>query len=67
MQAKTREALKAYAEKFGREFDEDLSKLKNSEETALVARIQLAIDTFKAPKKTRSRASLITGSIVDEK
>jgi len=54
MQARTREALKAYAEKFGREFDEDLSKLKNSEETALVARVQLAMDK-KISRKVKAR------------
>jgi len=63
MKVQTREALKAFEERFGKGWPSDLSNLKHSEENALVAEITEAMK--KPVRKKRSIASQFTGEIVE--
>lgn len=54
MKANTWQALNIYKEKFGKDWEADLSKIKNSEEAALVAEIEEAMKK-KTRKKVKAR------------
>ena len=64
MKAETWQALRHYKEKFGKDFEMDISKIKNSEESALIADIREAMK--KPVRKKRTADIQITGDIVEK-
>ena len=52
MKATTWQALRLYREKFGKDWDADLSKIKNSEESALMIEIAEAMKKPVRRKRT---------------